>query len=71
MYTIPTFKHHQSMAMRVKFGTPLMCIAIDMLERRTCVLVSSGVNMSLAVPNLAVSVRSTAMISKALIEQIH
>ena len=54
------------MGMSVRSGSPAMCMAVALPELRECVLVSSGVNPTLAVPTLVVSPRRTVMMSEAL-----
>ena len=68
MWTINPSKHHRPMSMRVLFGTPAMCIAMDPPERRECVVTSSGANPSIAVPTCWVSSLVTDMILEVLTE---
>ena len=50
IYTINPSERHLPMAMRVRSGTPAMCIAMALTERRECSPTPSGANMSLAAP---------------------
>ena len=66
MRTINPSERHRPMGMSVRSGSPAMCMAVALPELRECVLVSSGVNPTLAVPTLVVSPRRTVMMSEAL-----
>ena len=53
------------MAMRVRTGTPAMCMAMDLLEQRECALSSSGGNPSRAAPTCLHSALMTDMAFEA------
>ena len=57
------------MAMRLWYGTPVMCTAMAPPERREYAPMSSGENPSLSALTLIVSARRTVMMSEALIER--
>ena len=61
-------ERHKSMDMRVLSGVHVICMAVDILERRECVPTSSGANPSLAAPTRRVSVLMIEMIFEALVE---
>ena len=56
------------MAMRVRYGTPAVCVAMVPSEQRECVPTSSGANPSLAAPTRWVSALMMAVILEALTE---
>ena len=58
------------MAMRVKSGTLVMCMAMALPYQIYCVLASSRANPSLAAPTLVASIRKTVIIYESLTERI-
>ena len=67
--TVNPSKRHWPMAMRVQSGTPVMCMAMDPLEQIDCVPTSYGAKPRQDSPTSIVSVWSTVMMSKSLIER--
>ena len=62
-------ERHQQITMRVRSGTPIMCMAMAPPERKEFILTSSGANPSLAAPTQWVSALVTAMILEVLTER--
>ena len=69
VYTINPSEHHRAVAMRVRYGTPAMCVAMAPPERRECVLKSSGANPILAAPTRLHSALMTEMMFEVLTKQ--
>ena len=69
IYTINPSERHLPMATRVRSGTFMMCMAVAPLERRECVLTSSGENPSLAAPTRLHSALRTVMMMETLTER--
>ena len=62
-------KRHRSMAMRVRSGTPVICMAVAPIEWSKRVPMSSGDNPSLAAPTQQVSALMTEIIFEVLNER--
>ena len=69
VYTMNPSDLHCSMDMRVRSGTPAMCMAMTPPERRECVPTSFGANTSMAAPTQRVSDLRTEMMFEALNER--
>ena len=69
IFTISPSEHHRPMAMRVRSGTPAICMAMDPLEQRECQPTSSRANPSLDAPTFLNSTLMTEMMLEALTEQ--
>ena len=69
MYTMNPSKRHLLMAMRVRSGTFVMCMAMAPPERRECVPTSYGVNPSLNAPTRLHSALRTVIMMEAMTER--
>ena len=62
-------KCHRPMVMRVRSGTPEICMAVAPPERRECAPMSSRENQSLAAPTQRVSALMTEIMFEVLTER--
>ena len=69
IYIINPSERYHPTAMRVRSGTPTVCMAMALPEERECVPTSSGENPSLAAPTRFHSALITEMTSEALTER--
>ena len=69
IYTINHSERQRQMAMRVRSGTPAMCMSMDLPERRECDPESSWTNPSLATPTRWVLALMTEMMFEALTDR--
>ena len=66
IYTINLSERHLPMAMRVRSGTSLMCMAMALPKQRESVPTSSGANLNLAAPTHLDSALRRVMTMEAL-----